>query len=344
MNKTLLACALLLGGAGHAHAQSNVVLYGLIDEGVGYVKTEGSHGLATVDGGASAGSRWGLRGTESLANGLTLAFQLENGFDADGGSRSQNGRLFGRSAWTSLSGDFGELRLGRQEAFGFNWGIGISPFGPSFKQAQFDTIFGYRNAGDRVDNALFYTSPDWGGLQAGIGYSVNADGNESNEEDTPVISMGVRYNAGPVMLVLTYDQKQVADADLAPDRADIRNLTLGGTWDLGAAKLHAGYGRLANRDFIATAANEHAYLLGLTVPVGKGSVFGTYQRVGARNLNEFGVDRARDGVAVGYLYTLSARTSLYAYASQYRHVATRADAADRLADARQLGVGIRHRF
>jgi predicted porin len=336
--------ALVVGAAGHAHAQSNVVLYGLIDEGVGYTKTDGNHGLASVDGGTSAGSRWGLRGSESLANGLTLAFQLENGFDADTGRRSQNDRLFGRSAWTSLSGAFGELRAGRQEALGFNWGIGVSPFGPSFKQAQFDTVFGYRNVADRVDNALFYYTPTWGGLEAAIGYSVNASGNESDADDTPVISVGARYTSGPLMLVLTYDRKNVADSDVAAGRDAIRNVTGGATFDMGLAKLHAGYGRLQNRDFVATAANENAYLVGATVPLGKGSVFGTYQRVGARNFNEFGVDRARDGVAVGYLYTLSARTGLYAYASQYRNVSLRTDAARSLADTRQIGAGIRHRF
>jgi predicted porin len=344
VNRTLLACALAVGGASHAHAQSNVVFYGLIDEGLGYVKTDGSHGTASVDGGTSAGSRWGLRGTEALAGGVTLNLQLENGFDADTGRRSQNDRLFGRSAWASLAGDFGELRLGRQEALGFGWGIGISPFGPSFKQAQFDTVFGYRNVADRVDNAVFYYTPVWRGLQAGIGYSVNANGNETGSSDTPAVSLGARYDAGPLMLVMAYDEKRVADADTAANRNDVRNLTMGGSFDAGPFKVHVGYGRLRNRDFVATAASENAWLLGLTVPIGNGSLFGTYQRVGARNANEFGVDAPRHGVAAGYLHTLSPRTSLYAYASHYRNVARRPDASGDLAGSRQVGVGVRHRF
>lgn len=344
VNKTLLACALAAGLVGTAQAQSNVVLYGLVDLGYGYSKTDGSKALNSVDSSTSAGSRWGLRGSESLGNGLKLNFQLESGFEADTGNRAQGGRMFGRAAWTSLSGAFGEVRLGRQDTLGFNWSGAISPFGTSFKQAQLDTIFGYKNVADRVDNAVFYYTPDMGGFQAGVGYSFHPDGQETNINDTPVVSLGARYKSGPLLVVLTYDQKNVADSVTIANRDDIKNLALGATYNFGPVKVHAGYGRLQNRGYIASAAKENAYLLGLTVPVGTGSVFGTYQRVDNRNLNEYRNDKARDGFAVGYLYGLSKRTELYAYASLYSDVARRADVATRLADTRQFSVGMRHRF
>ncbi|WP_187395144.1 porin [Pigmentiphaga aceris] len=344
MNKTLLACALAAGLVGTAHAQSNVTLYGLVDLGYGYSKTDGSNTLNSIDSSTSAGSRWGLRGSESLGKDLKLNFQLESGFDADTGNRAQGGRMFGRAAWASLSGSFGEVRLGRQDSLGFNWSGAISPFGTSFKQAQLDTIFGYKNVGDRLDNAIFYYSPDFGGFQAGVGYSFHPDGQETDINDTPVISLGARYKSGPLLVVLTYDQKNVADSVTVGNRDDIKNLALGATYDFGVAKVHAGYGRLQNRGFIASASKENAYLLGLTVPVGNGSVFGTYQRVDNRNLNEFRIDEARSGFAIGYLHDLSKRTKLYAYASQYSDVAVRATAATRLADTRQFSVGVRHSF
>ena len=344
MNQFFLACALCAALVGPAHAQSTVTLFGLVDLGYGYSKTEGSKAVNSVDSGTAGASRWGVRGTESLGAGLALNFRLESGLDADTGNRAQGGRLFGRAAWTSLSGAFGEVRLGRQDTFGFGWWGETSPFYISYKQAGLDTIFGYRNVGDRVDNAVFYYSPEFGGFQAGVGYSLHADGQETDVNDTPVVSLGMRYQAGPLLAVLTYDQKNVADSASRPDRNDIRNLALGATYDLGAVMLHAAYGRLQNRDFVADASKENAYLVGLSVPVGKGAVYGTYQRVDKRNLNQFGIDDARDGVAIGYRHGLSKRTELYAYASRYRNVSVRADAANRLADTRQVSVGVRHFF
>jgi predicted porin len=348
VNQTLLACALATGLLGipqtAAHAQSNVVLYGLVDVGVGYTKTDGSKATGTVDSGTAGASRWGIRGTESLTNDLTLNFQLESGMSVDTGQRMQNGRMFGRAAWTSLSGAFGELRAGRQESLGFAWWGAVSPFFVSYKQAGIGTIFGYDNVADRVDNSVFYYSPSIAGFQAAIGYSVQPNGQETDTDDTPVVSLGARYEKGPLMLVLTYEQRQLADSVMAADRKDIRNLALGATYDFGPLMLHAGYGSLQNRDFIASAAKENAYLLGLSVPVGNGSVYGTYQRADKRNANEYAIDEARDGLAIGYRYSLSKRTELYAYASQYRNVSVRADDAARLADARELSVGMRHRF
>jgi GBP family porin len=344
VNKFLLACALCAVLVGTAHAESTVTLFGLIDLGYGYSKTEGSKAMNSVDSGTAGASRWGLRGTESLGAGLALNFRLESGLDADTGNRAQGGRLFGRAAWTSLSGSFGEVRLGRQETLGFGWWGETSPFFISYKQAGLDTIFGYRNVGDRVDHAVFYYSPDVAGFQAGAGYSLHPDGPETHVDDTPVVSLGMRYQAGPLLAVLTYDQKNVADSALRSNRDDIKNLALGATYDLGPVIIHAAYGRLKNRDFVATASKENAYLVGLSIPVGKGSVYGTYQRVDKRNLNQFDIDDARDGVAIGYRHGLSKRTELYAYASRYRNVSMRADAASRLADTRQLSVGVRHFF
>src|SRR5690606_1129817 len=122
MKKTLLAAALLAGFAGAAHAQSSVTLYGIVDVGVGGNKLHDSaaggddarYGLMS---GVQSGSRWGLRGSEDLGNGLRANFQLESGFDVANGRQgpgSQEGRLFGRQAWGGLSGAWGEVRAGRQ--------------------------------------------------------------------------------------------------------------------------------------------------------------------------------------------------------------------------------------
>jgi hypothetical protein len=71
--------------------------------------TGGSHyGLGTS--GATT-SRLGLRGTEDLGGGLKAGFWLEGEIFGDDGNAS--GFNFKRRSTVSLSGNFGEVRLGR---------------------------------------------------------------------------------------------------------------------------------------------------------------------------------------------------------------------------------------
>jgi len=104
-----------------AQAQSTgVVLYGRLDAGLGYTqykdKNPGDSGSKVsrfgTENGVSTGSRWGLRGSEDLGDGLKLSFILESGFDPYRGTSGQGNRLFGRSAFIALSSDvWGRLEL-----------------------------------------------------------------------------------------------------------------------------------------------------------------------------------------------------------------------------------------
>ncbi len=63
--------------------------------------------------GGQSGSRFGLKGSEDLGNGMKVGFVLENGFEADAGTMAQGNRLFGRESQVNLSGSFGEISFGR---------------------------------------------------------------------------------------------------------------------------------------------------------------------------------------------------------------------------------------
>ncbi len=88
MKKTLIAAALLAGFSGAAQAETQVTLYGLLDAGIGYQQIKGD-GFSTskvgLDSGTQNGSRWGMRGTEDLGNGLRAVFNLESGFNVETG-------------------------------------------------------------------------------------------------------------------------------------------------------------------------------------------------------------------------------------------------------------------
>ena len=108
----VLSCLLMmLVGIGQSYAQqSSLTLYGIVDLGLQWQKIDlrdaKSNELASqrigVASGVQSGSRWGLRGQESLGGDLRAVFVLENGFDASNGTASQGGRLFGRQSTLGL--------------------------------------------------------------------------------------------------------------------------------------------------------------------------------------------------------------------------------------------------
>lgn len=99
--QTLLAASLLCAASVSASA-SDIEVYGVLDYGLTWqdrTNADGSDSAALqMTSGQYIGSRFGIKGTETLANGLKVGFVLENGFGADTGSLGQNGRLFGRDA------------------------------------------------------------------------------------------------------------------------------------------------------------------------------------------------------------------------------------------------------
>src|SRR5699024_8585999 len=149
MKKTLLAAALAVGFAGVAQAETSVTLYGIIDTGIAYdrIKVDGEKmtktGLYDGTNLGQAGSRWGLRGTEDLGNGLRAVFQLESGFNVTNGKSMQGGRLFGRQATLGLHSDsWGQIDIGRQTNIASKYLIGmVDPFAGGFGAANAGQTF-----------------------------------------------------------------------------------------------------------------------------------------------------------------------------------------------------------
>ena len=95
MKKTLAALAVLGAFAAGSAVAADVTLYGVVDYSLKYsrVDTDKTGEDATnkfeMASGAQSGSRFGLKGTEDLGNGLKVGFVLENGFGADDGTMLQ---------------------------------------------------------------------------------------------------------------------------------------------------------------------------------------------------------------------------------------------------------------
>lgn len=121
MQKKLIALA-IAGLSGAAFAQSNVTVYGVGD--VSYDFVSGGGGTNTAAGTAitstsskgriaTNASYFGLKGSESLGNGMTAVYQIENEFDFGGttGNSRQSG-LANRDSFVGLAGAFGTVAAG----------------------------------------------------------------------------------------------------------------------------------------------------------------------------------------------------------------------------------------
>jgi len=204
MNKKLIVAVLGLAFAGVAQAQSQngVVLYGLVDGGLRFDRTNAGT-LSSVAGGGASGSRLGVRGSEDLGNGMKANFVLEQGVDISDSSvpqgdvslatasssstprTSTGGRFFGRVATVGLSGAFGNVRLGRDYTPFYNVWSAADPFSAG-------TVGTVQNISvgnvTRFDNGIYYDAPSelLGGFKAGLALRLG----ESSTNNSAALAAG----------------------------------------------------------------------------------------------------------------------------------------------------------
>ena len=98
MKKTLIAVAALSAMAASAMA-ANVTLSGTVDLGLNYLHSDKAGTKTnsfTMGTSQNSGSKFMLKGSEDLGNGVEVGFQLENQFNADDGTLKSTNRLFHR--------------------------------------------------------------------------------------------------------------------------------------------------------------------------------------------------------------------------------------------------------
>lgn len=204
MNKLLLAAAITsLFASVNAHAQSSITLYGLIDEGADYISNAGGHSQYEMVSGDVVGSRWGLRGTEALGDGLSAVFRLENGFDINSGKLGQGGEEFGRQAYVGLSSKtYGTVTLGRQYAADVDLWSPFTAAGNTIGDlASHPMDNDNADWDDRGNNMVKYLSPVFSGVQIETTYAFSNDTNFANNRQ---YSVGATYAAGPFSAVAVY--------------------------------------------------------------------------------------------------------------------------------------------
>ena len=314
MKKTLIAVAALSAMAASAMA-ANVTLYGKIDQGfqVQSTKVDGKDRATTWKGvsGISSGSRWGLKGTEQIADGYTVGFVLESGFDGMDAKFGDSERLFNRDAFLTLNTPFGMLTVGRTGKLSDgNTGDIIagqaSPFGTSYKLASSTktTFVGFDT--NRTDRAVRYVSPKFAGVQVHAEYA-NMNGKATASTKQRYGGIGVSYANGPFYAAMTAETIRMP-AGVAGD--DPQAYGLAANYDFGVAKVFAGY-QYAKES--AKWGDLNAGTLGVSAPVAGGMLMASVAYAKGDDSHSL------TSGAIGYKYSLSKRTYLYtdvAYAQE----------------------------
>lgn len=257
MKKTLAAVAVLGAFAGSALA-ADVQLYGIVDTGVGYshVDVDGLGEDADsfeMKSGQASGSRWGLKGTEDLGNGLTVGFILEDGFSSDTGADSAP--MFNRESSLFLQGGFGKFAMGRIGSINngqSSWAkVGmLSAFGTSDwggNSAQLGSIF---SLAGQWDNMIAYETPDFAGFKVFAQYGMGSNDNENESSSDRYYAIGATYNNGPFAAYLAVDSINYQTAKFGANTYpaskngdnidDSLTVTLGGSYDFEVVKVYLG--------------------------------------------------------------------------------------------------------
>jgi predicted porin len=206
MKKHYFTLAVAASAAMHAHAQSTVTLYGILDVGIGYqshTDPEGSARWSMQQGneGFLSGNRFGLLGKEDIGGGWYAGFTLENGFLANNGKLDQQGQLFGRQAFVKLGQQrYGELALGRQYTTANTMLYYVDPLGVGASPTNSWQVY---MTGQRYDNAVSYTG-SYGPVQAILEYAMG--GIAGNTRARSSVSTGLKYAQNSVTAVADVQQ------------------------------------------------------------------------------------------------------------------------------------------
>jgi len=392
MKKTLIAFAALSAIAGIAQAQSSVTLYGLVDAnltsqksnvvvGAGAGASVQSITQTKIDSAGLNGSRWGMRIREDLGGGMAAVANLESGFNLDTGAIAAN-LLFGRRANVGLATGFGTVTLGRnsssyddvsadhammgQSIFdpsNVNNGIAVNSLvtpatalgtvagnaaflTKSFNQAS--TWVGFQT---RFNNSIKYISPNFGGFSGSAMYAFGEDKTLAVGASRTV-SANLKFANGPLLISGGY-QTEGGTRTAAGAKPALENALLSVAYDLGVAKIGAGFNRAKYKDVNLAAGNnlgagaiaaQKEYSLSVAVPLGATTLSAGVAQSKGDTLGK------STGYGIQALYALSKRTTLYtgvASSKTYDRLAasTRQIAPTSNIDRNtQYALGVRHTF
>ena len=348
MQKKIIALAVAGLVSGAAFAQTNVTVYGAVDMAYisqsNAVKFDGvnsqKNAYNALDTNGWDASWFGLKGSEDLGNGLTASFQTEFGIlpDVNGAATSQ------RSSFVKLAGNsWGEVKAGNYfiDTVLFNTKGGFDNSGMSEKAIRV-------GMNTWAQNAVKYTSPSWGGVQLGVGYSSNftfgANDQAAQDKNNRLWWTDLSYSNNGLFVGATY-----SDFGLGGDGNRSGNeWNIGAAYDFKVANVGLVYNAYTEKATGFSDYDRDAWRLNAGIPItAKDKVFASYVHV-SQDFNTARVnDISQNGFGLGYKHDLSKRTSLYAQAyfvdaDDATFISYNNNFGEQLQNGYQ--VGVRHNF
>jgi len=341
MKKSLLALATLCAFAGAANAQSSVTLFGLVDLSLNSVKN-GATTLKSMNSNMLNSNRLGFRGTEDLGGGMSASFWLEGGManDTGLGGNSSGGFDFARRSTVSLTGKFGEVRLGRDYTNSFSTKATYDAYGANGMGTSLNLYAGtVANLGSgagtvvRANNMVGYFLPgNLGGLYGSVQMSAG-----EGTAGAKYAGYRMGYAAGP------FDISGAVSTTKTATSTDFKTTGVGASYNLGFAKV------MVLLDQHKYGAKKYSTTeISTSVPMGQGEFRAAYSK---GNASGAGTD-ANDSTLLGleYIYNLSKRTALYTQYGSLKNSGTAASTVGAGAGSAAggkstgYGAGVRHMF
>jgi len=351
-----LAASLAAAGlatTGMAQAQSSVTLYGIVDINVeAYTNADngrgGSHTATGMRSGGQNGSRWGLRGSEDLGNGLKAIFTLEAGFSSNNGQG--DGRAFNRTSMVGLAGNWGELTFGRQ--YTSAWSV-FGRSSPMSYASQYEPLA--RLVPSRADNSIKYRGQFGGAdFSAYYAFTDQADQMAYDADVTGGYGIALGYKFGMFRIMGGWDrleeQTDGATGAVVVNQGD--NYLLGLRADFNKFKVTGAYRYRDIEAPVGPDIKSHLYMLGLAYQVtpAAGVELAYYHENFKHDLRLAGMsDDKWQQISLRGTYALSKRTNFYAtVAHSIDGPLNLNNSAYRIADGEDsqtgVAIGLRHLF
>ncbi|MDO9372422.1 MAG: porin [Gammaproteobacteria bacterium] len=345
MNKKILAVAIASAMAAPLAMadEGNVTLYGQANASIESVDGDGTGTAGTRTNVSTNGSRFGVKGWESVGNGLKAIFLMESAVALDSGGTTT---LFdgGRDGYVGLEGNFGKVALGFHGQPYKTSTNGLDIFGDTI--ADYSGVMNGNGTYDSgIGNAVIWFAPDVNGLSGHVQYGVD----ETAGSNADKWGAQANYSNGPWYATVAHASVKSATAN-----SDTRASKIGGSYTFGGATTFALiYENLSADSAVATGVKEHnAWYAALSHNMGNNTFKLAYANAGDDN------DVANTGAkqwSVGLSHHLSKRSQLYAL---YTQLDNESGASNKLGttgssgeltpgvglDPRAWAVGMKHSF
>ncbi len=257
MKRTLVAVAISAAvAAPGAFAES--VMYGKIHTSIDQVDVTNTVDNWQVNGRAS---RLGFKGSEDLGDGLKAIFQLELGFNSDGGGTGQTGASSGlggssRNTFVGLSGGWGTFIVGRHDtpmkmAF---YASGNELLGDSILDLNLSNSLTPSKSNKtpigvfseyRANDAIAYVSPNFSGFSFTGAVIPGEDQIPSGRDNiADHYSLGAMYKGGGLKASLGYQSTRA-------NRLDQETIQAGASYSFGMFQIGGQYEKTDNFAFVS---------------------------------------------------------------------------------------------